>query len=278
MKDIEFISEHGRDLLRHHQLDSFESLWQFEEGNWFEALNYRRGGWSGVSRTELKLPDGSPVGLFIKRQENHVYRSWQNWFRPMATFEREFRNILAFQKEGIPTLEVVYFGQRRVCGKLRAILITRALTGYQDFESWMTSAAFSRDVKAKVFRSLAMVIKAMHMRHFQHNCLYPKHIFIREQVLGKFDIRLIDLEKAKRWPFKRNASLRDLSTLNRHTHHLSKTDRLRLFLAYRQEKCLSTKSKEMISKLSNSKKSKSSASILDQMEKLPTQLLQQPRG
>ena len=69
-------------------------------------------------RTRLALPEGGKVGIFIKRQENHVYWAWQNLFRPAATFEREFLNLLRFRRLGITTLETAYFGQRMVGGKL----------------------------------------------------------------------------------------------------------------------------------------------------------------
>lgn len=229
MKDIEFIDDQWRQMLQHNQIDSFESLWQFEQGNWFEAPNYRRGGWSGVSKTKLSMPDGNEVCFYIKRQENHVYRSWQNLFRPMATFEREYRNIMRFQQHGIPTVDLVYFGQHMVDGKLRAILITPELKGYQGLDAMMKMATINRPKQARVFAGVAKAMRTMHAAQYQHNCLYPKHLFIREQESGEFDARFIDLEKAKRLPFKGNVALRDLGTLHRHTENLSRTDRLRFF-------------------------------------------------
>lgn len=272
MKDIEFISDSWCELLQHNQIDNFETLWQFEQGNWFEAPNYRRGGWSGVSRSKLAMPDGSEVCLYIKRQENHVYHSWQHLFRPMATFEREYRNIMRFQQHGIPTVDLIYFGQRMVDGKLRAILITHELESYQALDALMKARKFSRKTQAKLFSDVAMAMRSMHTQQFQHNCLYPKHLFIREYAAGQFDTRFIDLEKTKRWPFKRNAALRDLGTLHRHTENMSRTDRLRFFLAYRQEKHLSVQSKKMLVKLTKKKASIAGDASSYEIDQLPAKL------
>ncbi|MDZ4099655.1 MAG: lipopolysaccharide kinase InaA family protein, partial [Methylophilaceae bacterium] len=126
---MEYISEHWRNMLTQNQADNFEALWRLEQDKWFEAPNHRRGGWSGVCKTTLTLPEGGEVGVFIKRQENHFYRSWRHLFRQRPTFEREFRNIQHYQKHEIPTVEVMYYGHRVVQGKLRAILVTRELEG-----------------------------------------------------------------------------------------------------------------------------------------------------
>lgn len=272
MKDIEFINDQWRQLLQHNQINSFESLWQFEQGNWFEAPNYRRGGWSGVSRTNLALPDGSELSVFIKRQENHVYRSWQNLFRPMATFEREYRNILHFQQLGIPTVDLVYFGQRVVDGRLRAILITLELSGYQTLDAFMHNAISNRQAQARIFAGVAKAMRAMHAQQFQHNCLYPKHLFVSEQGINGLDARFIDLEKAKRRPFKGNVALRDLGTLHRHSENITRTNRLRFFLEYMQEKRLSVVSKRMLKLITKKKTSRMRDIVLQDVENLTPEL------
>ncbi|MCE6984715.1 lipopolysaccharide kinase, partial [Pseudomonas frederiksbergensis] len=51
------------------------------------------------------------------------------------TFAREFRNISRYQKLGIPALQAVYYGERKVEGERRAILMTRALDDWSDLDS-----------------------------------------------------------------------------------------------------------------------------------------------
>ena len=89
----------------------------------------------------------------------------------------------------------------------------------------------------------------MHAYRYQHNCLYPKHIFARLRDDGAAEVRLIDLEKVKWRPARRYAMLRDLGTLYRHVEGWTATDQLRFFLAYRQERRLSNASKRILRKL-----------------------------
>lgn len=242
MKITEFFpDEDARAVLARHQLANFDALWTLDAG-WFEEPNKRRGGWSGVSRYRI----GNSQGLFIKRQENHFYRTWSNFFIPALTFEREFRNLLKFQKLGIPTLDLVYFGRRKNKGDSQAILVTRELEGYIPLDNAMLQASLKNDGRLRklVISKVADVVRNMHHKHMQHNCLYPKHLFVREG--GELDVRFIDLEKAKWRPFRRLIAIRDFGTLYRHTEGWRRTDQLRLFLAYRQETRLGRESRKIL--------------------------------
>jgi len=227
-----FASDKAQSLLLADGLVGFDQLWSLE-ASWFEEPNKRRGGWSGVSRYQLH--DGTLV--FIKRQENHFCRDWRSLFRQIPTFRREFKNILTFQKHGIPTLEPIYFGQRTVHGKVQAILVTKALHGFQSLESpeYQSLSKLELLRRANLVSALGETIKRMHDSHFQHNCLYAKHVFIKINPDLTVEVRLIDLEKAKRSFFRRTAMLRDLGTLHRHTKGWRSSDRLRFLLAYTQE-------------------------------------------
>lgn len=237
--------------LRYNQAEHFEQLWQLNQGDWFEPPNYRRGGWSGVTRTRLLLSGDGEVGVFIKRQENHIYRAWENLFFPVSTFAREFKNILRFHKLGIPTLELVYFGQRKHQGNQQAILVTRELEGFLplDDEKLQSNLKSNMRLRKLVIVKIAEALRHMHNHHMQHNCLYPKHLFIKALPDHSVELRLIDLEKVKWKMFRRQAMQRDLGTLHRHAEGWSKSDRLRLFLAYRQEQRLSVQSRKFLHSL-----------------------------
>jgi len=91
---------------------------------------------------------------------------------------------------------------------------------------------------------VASVMVKMHEHKIQHNCFYPKHIFVRFTG-SSLDVRIIDLEKAKVKMFRRHASFRDLYALNRHAQGWSRTDRLRFLLLYLGRKRLDREAKEL---------------------------------
>jgi hypothetical protein len=215
-------------------LGSFEAIWALDIG-WFEKPNVRRGGWSGVSRLEVTHPDGHQEAIFIKRQENHDTFSWQHPFKGITTFRREFQNLMLLHACDVPTLEVLYFSERTVGKDRRAILISRELTGYASLDAcmayWQQHGRPNKGVWQETIRHVAAVARQMHRHRIQQNCFLPKHVFIGERN-GRMDIRLIDLEKAKRCWTVEQALLRDLDTFNRHSSGIRTTDRLRFLLAY----------------------------------------------
>lgn len=244
----DYVSPDWQETLKANHLDTFDRLWPVSEDAWFETPNQARGGWSGVTRQVLRLPDGSQTGIFVKRQENHTYRSWRHFFRPAATLEREFRNCLRFAQLGIPSMEPLYYAERCVNGKLQAILVTRELEGYRSLDNpaFQPIRQLPRAERSRVIASVANIIRQMHAQGFQHTCLYPKHLFVRINDKGNVEARFIDLEKTRWFPFKRWIVVRDFDSLQRHADGWSRTDRLRLFLAYRQERKLDPASKKLL--------------------------------
>jgi len=233
----DYVASDWAAVARANGLDSFESIWALDIG-WFEEPNQRRGGWSGVSRHEVALPDGSREGIFIKRQQNHTTRSWLHPVRGILTFRREFRNLQQLQSFGVPTLDVLYFAERVVGGDRRAILISRELAGYTSFDDcvryWLQHGWPKKPVRDEIIQRLAGIARHMHRHRIQQNCFLPKHVFIGE-IDGKMDMRLIDFEKAKRCLTVERATIRDLDTFNRRSPWFKTTDRLRFLLAYHEQ-------------------------------------------
>ena len=217
-------------------LDSFESIWALDIG-WFEEPNQRRGGWSGVSRMEVEYPDGHREGIFIKRQQNHRTFSWLSPFKGISTFRREFQNLMMLHDVGVPTLDVLYFAERGVEDDRRAILVSRELAGYASLEAcmayWQQRGLPEKSIWHETIQRVAAVARQMHSHRIQQNCFLPKHVFIGE-LHGQMDVRLIDLEKAKRRWRAEKALVRDLDTFNRRTPGISSADRLRFLLAYHE--------------------------------------------
>lgn len=206
MKD--FIAEADRDLLLRHGMADFDALWTLQLTA-VDEPNIERGGWSSVFRLELE-----GVAFYLKRQSNHLTRSLT---RPLGepTFAREFRAIRQFQSLGIPALEASYFGCRRVGGEQRAVLLTRALDGWQDLDGWLMQwPELSAARRTGIVRATGALARQLHAAGQMHGCFYPKHIFLREQPEG-WQARLIDLEKTRPLLLGRADRVKDLEPLLR---------------------------------------------------------------
>ena len=213
-------------------LRTFDDLWNVE-AEWFEAPNQRRGGWSGVARCELKRPDGGTARVFLKRQENHITRTFMHPLRGLPTFIREFESIMAYRRRGIPTLTPVYFGVRREGQDQRAILMTEELTGFRSLEEISREwNSLSHAARASIARAVAQLLRQIHAHHLSHNCFYPKHVFLRLSDGADIETRIIDLEKTKRRWFGLDRDFRDMRRLNGPGLPWSRADRVRFFREY----------------------------------------------
>jgi hypothetical protein len=244
----DFINEQWSAILAHNGLADFDAIWQFQ-ADWFEPPNKRRGGWSGVSRCELKRPDGSTCAIFLKRQENHGTPSLLHPVRGVPTYLREFRHIMNYRKAGIPTLEPVYFAMRRVGKDDRAILITEELTGFVSMEDrvqrWLKDGAPVRPLRLRILAEVAALLRKMHAHGIQHSCFFPKHVFTRINEDGSVDVRVIDLEKSRWRPLAKWCAQRDLYSLNQFSTCWSASDKLWFFKAYLQIPRLTSSAKQL---------------------------------
>ena len=246
---MEYYGEGWQEILHHNGLDSFDTLWDLDV-EWFEEPNQRRGGWSGVGRIQLKSPAGEQIGIFLKRQQNHMCKSPRHPIRGILTFAREFKNIRRFQQLNVPALEPVYFSQRQIDGNHQAILLTRELEGFSPMDTPQLLPGkggpfASIKARRRLFTKLAAMLRRLHADKLQHSCLYFKHIFVKPIGNDDFEVNLIDLEKARWQPLKGRATFRDLYTLSRHAHGWPLTDYMRFFLIYQQEQHLSPESKRL---------------------------------
>ncbi len=228
-----YLAPNWQAVLEFNQLRSFESFWKLD-ADWFEEPNQRRGGWSGVSRLVLALPEAGGTVVFFKRQENHLRRTCFHPFRGIPTFRAEIENILRLHQLDIPTVEPVYYAERKRDRGLQCILITRELTGYQPLDKliddWVAQGwAKYRTERRRILMAAASTCAQLHQHRMAHRAMHAKHLFVNRETAG---ICFIDLEKMRRTWSSRRAMLRDLDALNRHTYHLNRADRLRFLLAY----------------------------------------------
>lgn len=183
-----FIAAQDHDLLQRNRLDSFDALWALQLDA-VDEPNTERGGWSSVYRLDL-----GDSAYYLKRQSNHLTRSLRH---PLGepTFAREFRNIERYRALGIPALQAAFFAQQAVGGERQAILLTRALDGWQDLDTWLASwHDLAEERRRAILRAVGRLARQLHAAGQMHGCFYPKHVFLREGADGVFEACLIDLE------------------------------------------------------------------------------------
>lgn len=244
-----YIASDAQSLLEEHGLADFEALWTLPLDA-VDEPNTGRGGSSSVYRLEL-----GTAAFYLKRQRNYLTRSLCHpWGEP--TFAREFRNIQRYRRKGIPALEAAYFAQRKVAGESQAMLLTRALDGWQDLEVWL---ARWRELEPAARRGIVgacgRLAGTLHGAGQKHGCFYPKHIFLREGAEG-FEACLIDLEKTRMLLPGRGDRIRDLETLVRRARPWSSVELRELFAAYLQLDAADPRIDGWLARLSGRRRSK----------------------
>ncbi|WP_223488397.1 lipopolysaccharide kinase InaA family protein [Pseudomonas sp. A-RE-19] len=239
---IDFLAAEDRALLERHGLGTFDTLWA-KQLKAVDEPNTGRGGWSSVFRLDLE-----GRGYYLKRQSNYLTRTLHS---PLGepSFAREFRNIRRYRKLGIPALQAAFFGERKVEGEVRAILLTRALDGWDDLDSllqrWSDLSAAQQSAILKACGQLAL---RLHGVRQVHGCFYPKHIFLQATGDG-YRARLIDLEKTRPMLFGRRDRVRDLEPLLRRAPEWRESQLHELLAVYLEQPSNSSRVGRWVSRL-----------------------------
>ena len=215
-----FISPHYRGLLTRHGLNTFAGFWQLP-WDWVEDPNERRNGWSGASRHTLVDDESGRFSMFVKRQENHNYRSLRHPYRGRPTFFRDFSNIGRLERMGVPTVEPVFYGERREGGKWQAVLATVELDSYGELNPLFADSSLAAPVRQAILHRIADAVQLMHRHHLQHHGLSGKHVMVKLGEDDTFDLRILDLEKMKRSWRPLDTAVRDLEKFIRHSPTLT---------------------------------------------------------
>ena len=198
-------------------LSQFEQWWQLQ-GEWVEEPNQRRGGESGVQR--LQVDQGQL--LYAKRQVGHLCRSLSHPFgRPTVLRERDA--LLGLSRLGIRVPRLVYCGASRQAGQgWRGLLVSEALDGFSDIESWYAAGGRERAGQQHdaLLQQIGATLARMHQGRWQHSCLYMKHIFVRvtgEGDAAQVEVALLDFEKCRQRLTAYRAASHDMLQLRRHS-------------------------------------------------------------
>ena len=221
----DFVADAERALLERNGLADFDALWAVQ----LEAVdepNTSGGGWSSVFRMDLE-----GQGFYLKRQSNYLTRTLHS---PLGepSFAREFRNIERYKQLGIPALEAVFFGERKVPGERRAILMTRALDGWTDLDSLLEQwSQLTAGQQQAILQACGQLARRLHAVRQVHGCFYPKHIFLQPDGAA-YRAQLIDLEKTRPLLLGQRDRVKDIEPLLRRAHAWSDADVRTLLAAY----------------------------------------------
>lgn len=154
----------------------------------------------------------------------------------------EWQNLRHFARWGIPTAPIVAWGLERRCGLfVRGAMITRELPQTRDLAELASvrdpgqrdSRFTDRGWVNRVSAQIAAATRCMHERHFTHNDLKWRNLLVDEA--GQ--VYLIDCPSGSFWwgPLLRRRIVKDLACLDKVARQvLSRSQRLRFYLQYRQ--------------------------------------------
>lgn len=203
-------------------LTSFDAVMSTSQGRCLRALEDREN-W----RLELHGTHQQPCGVFLKK---HHVRSLHSRLRaklgagPGATAGRiEAENARRLMAEGIDVMRLVAYGERlHGDGLMESFVLTEELRGYVPLEQFIVRRfPHQRDAQQprdrdldELIRKVAEVVRRFHAAGFNHRDLYCCHFFIREPQRGRFEVRLIDLQRVQhRTRFRHRWLVKDLAQL-----------------------------------------------------------------
>ena len=183
-------------------------------------------------------------------------RGLRRWFG-RSRLRAEWENLNTFASYGIATPEVVAYGEKGVRNYQGAI-VTRGLSWTRD----LACIARERDPvlldrlwRLGVIRRLSESVRIMHARGFIHNDLKWRNILVGlddKSNKNSPSVYLIDcpMGRVLCWPLIKRGIVKDLACLDKVAKHtLSRTDRLRFYLAYSDKRQLQRNDKVLIKKL-----------------------------
>ncbi len=206
---FKILNKEWKSILKHKKLNDFEAIWAIECPP-FEPINERRGGYSGVYRIQLEEVE---TPIFLKRQKKHNTRIR---LKKVPTFYREYLMLRYLSESKVPVAQWIAFG---CASEQRAFLMVEELRGYHSFDL-INFAKQSNQDKQTILKSIALTLSQLHQLNIRHGSCYPKHLFLKKEEKG-YSCKLIDLEKASRVIFQKNAVITDLDQFIRHDSQMN---------------------------------------------------------
>ncbi|HSF72090.1 MAG TPA: lipopolysaccharide kinase InaA family protein, partial [Methylotenera sp.] len=188
------------------------------------------------------------VNYYVKRYTS-AGKGFKRFFgKPRV--QGEWENLQWFAQWGIPTANLIGYGLEKKWGLFqRGAIITQEIPNTLDLAQFADQQGLSdnRLVK-KISAQLAKITRTLHAHKFIHNDLKWRNILIDDN----HQVYLIDCPLGDFWSGEllNYRKIKDLKTLdNRAKKHLSRTQRMRFFLSYVNNHCLTPDNKQLLLRL-----------------------------
>ena len=199
------------------------------------------------SMSELIRVERGDARYYVKRY-TAAGRGLRRWLgRPRV--EAEWLNLQRFQRWGVATAPLVAWGQQRRAGLfVRGALVTRELPGTEDLARLALRGDPRLDDPAWIARlspRLAHATRKLHANGFAHNDLKWRNLLVNAEGA----VFLIDCPAGAHWrgPFLQYRIVKDLACLDKVARlHLTRTQRLRFYLQYRDVRRLEARDKRQL--------------------------------
>ncbi len=211
-----WIDQASREELEATGLADFEAVMATLDGDCLRVLEDRQN-W----RLEI-----AGRGAFLKK---HRIRTWTTRLaarlgrRPQDSAGRvEARYARRLAADRIGVMNVLAWGERLDAdGRLESFFLSEELDGFLPLDDFIrrrfsplgAPARLDGDL-ARLVRQVAAVARRFHRAGYNHRDFYCCHLFVRETGAGRFDIRLIDLQRVQHRTWRRERWLvKDLAQL-----------------------------------------------------------------
>ena len=206
---------------------------------------------SKSSQSEIFSQEIEGKTYFVKRYfRSNGLASWLGRSR----FRLETKNQQWFNQIGIPAARVVAYGEYAFLLKtLKGVLITEGVSDTRELSEVAKNAAAKfaeQHWREAIILQLAAIMSTLHQARFCHNDLHWRNILVQQSHPSEAPkIFLIDCPSGKKltWPLLNYRKLKDLANLDKLApNYLSRTQRLRFFLLYRNSSKLTHADKQIV--------------------------------
>ena len=174
-------------------------------------------------------------------------------FLGRSRLRAEWENLQKFSKLGIPCARVVAYGERQKQGVYSGALVTQEVPDTLDLQSLVQQEHpifLEQQWRRCVIRRLSESVRTLHLHGFVHNDLKWRNILVNPR--NHPEVYLIDcpLGRSMFGPFLGRGKVKDLACLDKvGKRKLTRQDRLRFFLAYKNRDSLNERDKMEVQKI-----------------------------